>query len=69
VLAQVVLPLGLAYATAVAVALVSELARPRPLVAVLADAPRILRHAAVTIGVLAAALWFYQRIGLVPRLF
>jgi hypothetical protein len=69
VLAHLVLPLGLAYVAAVAVAVLTEVSRPRPLRAVLADAPRILRYAAVTIGVLAAALWFYQYLGLVPPVF
>jgi hypothetical protein len=67
VIAQLALPLGLAYLSAVAVALVTELARPRPLRAVLADAPRILAHAAATMGVLGFALWFYAYLGLVPR--
>jgi hypothetical protein len=67
VVAQLVLPLGLAYVAAVVVAVLTEVSRPRPLRAVLADTPRILRYAAVTIGVLVAALWFYQHLGLVPR--
>lgn len=67
-LVQLVLPLGLAYATAVAVAVAVEVARPRPLSAVLGDVPKILRYAAVTVGVLAAALWFYSVTGLIAAL-
>lgn len=65
-LSQIVLPVGVAYLTAVAVAVVVEAMRPRPLRAVLADAPRILRYATMTVGVLVAALWFYAYLGLVP---
>ena len=68
-MAQLVLPLGLCYLTAVIVAMGVEVARRRPLRAVLADAPRILRFAAVTVGVLAFALWLYGQTGLVPRVF
>lgn len=68
-MARIVLPLGLCYLTAVVVAIGVELARPRPLRMVLADAPRILRFAAVTVGVLALALWLYGQAGLVPPLF
>ncbi len=65
-LSQIVLPVGVAYLTAVAVAVLVEVARPRPLRAVLADAPRILRYATMTVGVLIVALWFYAYLGLVP---
>ncbi len=65
-LTRLVLSLGVAYLTAVAVAIAVEVARRRPLRAVLGDAPRILRYAALTVGVLAAALWLYAAVGLVP---
>lgn len=63
---QVVLPVGVAYLTAVAVAVLVEVARPRPFRAVLADAPRILRYATLTVSVLIAAAWFYTYLGLIP---
>lgn len=65
-LVRVVLPLGVAYLTAVAVAITAEVARRRPLRAVLGDTPRILRYAALTVGILAAALWLYAEAGLIP---
>ncbi|HEX7127442.1 MAG TPA: hypothetical protein VF406_16925 [Thermodesulfobacteriota bacterium] len=65
-LSQIVVPVGAAYLTALAVALLVEVTRPRPLRAVLADVPRILRYTTMTVGVLVAALWFYAYLGLVP---
>ncbi len=63
---QIVLPVGLAYVMAVAVAVLVEVARPRPLRAVLADAPRILGYATVTVAILVGTLWLYAALGLVP---